>query len=150
MMVPMATKNERATPAKESRCIICGEGKNGLEVKEDSVINIIRYFKKNVLKNEKNYRLVVCRQCYPKYSKERSSFTKRRILYVGIGLVFGILAIIIAPLNASSYLIAVLVVGLMYLFSLLSYMPAVIIPEAAKAAAEGQKAALKRNGSRHS
>jgi hypothetical protein len=143
MMMRMAVHKK---DTRESRCIICGEEKNGLEVKEDNVIKLIRYFKRNVTRNEKNYRLIVCRQCYPKYSKERSSFMKRMTFYVGIGVVFGIIAIVVAPLNIASYVIAAIVICLMYLFSLLSYMPAITVPQSASAKTANGKIASRTGG----
>jgi hypothetical protein len=113
---------------KETRCIICGEPKNGLEVSEDWVIKTIRAFKKNVTKNEKNYRLVVCKECYPKYAKSRSGFNKRRAIYLTLGIAFGIMAVIASSFRPASFLIAIIVICVMYLLSLFSYMPALVMP----------------------
>ena len=33
---------------KESKCIICGEGKNGLEVRNDHIIEAVRWFKRKL------------------------------------------------------------------------------------------------------
>ena len=55
-------------------CIICGERRSGLPVEDDYVISAIRWFKANVTKNEKNNSLVVCRDCYSKYKRQRKRY----------------------------------------------------------------------------
>ncbi|EQD59708.1 hypothetical protein B1B_08080, partial [mine drainage metagenome] len=43
--------------------------KTGHRRQRDYVIGAIRWFKKNVTKNEKGHALVVCKACYPAYKK---------------------------------------------------------------------------------
>ncbi|MCL4404811.1 MAG: hypothetical protein M1544_03405 [Candidatus Marsarchaeota archaeon] len=107
---------------KESRCIICGKETDGLEVKPDYVIGAMRWFKRNITHNEKNYRLVVCKEDYPKYKKARDSYNSKTISYVIIGVIFAALLIITGrSLGAAAAGIGIII--LMYLLSLLSYMP---------------------------
>ncbi|MCL4387559.1 hypothetical protein M1567_00175 [Candidatus Marsarchaeota archaeon] len=107
---------------KETRCIICGKELNGLEVKEDNVIRAMRWFKRNVTHNEKNYRLVVCKDCYVKYKKARDSYNSKTVSYLAIGVIFAALLIITGrSLGALAAGIAIII--LMYALSLLSYMP---------------------------
>ncbi|MDE1868388.1 MAG: hypothetical protein KGH60_00245 [Candidatus Micrarchaeota archaeon] len=116
---------------RESRCIICGNARNGLEVQEDQTIRIIRWFKKNVTKNEKGYRLVVCKECFPKYKKKRDSFVRKRITYLVIGVIFTIALVALAgPKAAFAVLYGIGIIVFMYLLSQLSYMPALHMPEA--------------------
>ena len=116
----------------ESRCIICGEEKNGLEVEEDFVIRAIRYFKKNVTRNAKNYHLVVCKEDYMKFSKARDSYVKKQILYVVLGAVFAALLILYTWPNLGAIIYGLAIVILMYAISLLTYIPAVRLPKGAK------------------
>lgn len=116
--------------SNESRCIICGQERNGLEVKEDFVINGIRMFKRYITRNEKGYRLVVCRDCYPKYKKERDRMVRRQITYVAIGIVLAALLVIVARGRPSSILYGVLVVLFLYLISLINYIPSLKMPNA--------------------
>ncbi|QRF74330.1 hypothetical protein Micr_00866 [Candidatus Micrarchaeum sp.] len=107
---------------KETRCIICGKELNGLEVKDDYVIKSLRWFKHNVTHNEKNYRLVVCKDCYVKYKKARDSYNSKTVSYLAIGVIFAALLIITGrSLGAVAAGIAIII--LMYALSLLSYMP---------------------------
>ena len=115
-----------------SRCIICGEKKDGLEVREDMVIKSIRYLKQNVTKDAKNYRLVVCRGCYPKYDKSRSAYVRRQISYVTIAVAFTVLLVIVSGAQLGAFAFGILLIAAMYALSLLSYTPAVNMPSSAK------------------
>lgn len=128
---------------EETRCIICGNERNGIEIRSDSVITAIRWLKKNITKNEKGYKLVVCKECYPKYAKERKKFKNRQAFYVGLGIVFDI--VLLYGARNSGYIgivilycIAILV--FVYLLSLLTYIPELNIPVEAKAADSRGKA----------
>ncbi len=112
-------------PAK-SYCIICGDPKSGLGVKNDHVLETVRWFKKNVTKNEKGYALVVCKDDYPEWKKRRSKFETRRVLYVGLGVVFAVVAFVLSP-KPDTLLVGIGLILLLYLFALLSYMPALDI-----------------------
>ncbi len=110
--------------AKESRCIICGRELNGLEVQEDYVIKAIRWFKRNVTHNEKNYRLVVCKDCYVKYKKARDSYNSKTISYAAL--------LIITGRSIGAVIAGIIIILLMYALSLLSYMPGLKIDKAEK------------------
>ncbi len=107
---------------KKSVCIVCGKPKKGIAVHEDHVIFAIRWFKTNITKNANNNGLVVCKECYPKYAKERRRYTSRLSLYIGIGVIFAILLIISTP-SLGSALAAIGVLVFLYALSLLSYIP---------------------------
>lgn len=110
----------------ELRCIMCGLKKNGLEVKEDYIINGIRWFKRNITKNEKNYRLVVCRNCYKKYEKNKHSYDKRRVSYLALGIITAALWIFFSK-SIGGILAGIFIIAFMYLLSLLSYTPSIKI-----------------------
>jgi cytochrome b subunit of formate dehydrogenase len=116
---------------KETRCIICGKELNGLEVKEDYVINAMRWFKRNVTHNEKNYRLVVCKDCYVKYKKARDSYNSKTVSYLAIGVIFAAL-LIITGRSLGAVVAGIVIIILMYALSLLSYMPGLKSEKAAK------------------
>ena len=107
---------------KTAVCIVCGKPKKGIAVHEDHVIFAIRWFKTNITKNANNNELVVCKECYPKYSKERRRYTSRLSLYIGIGVIFAILLIISTP-SVGSVFAAIGVLVFLYALSLLSYIP---------------------------
>ncbi|HUY70206.1 MAG TPA: hypothetical protein VMV00_01400 [Candidatus Baltobacteraceae bacterium] len=113
--------------AKEDRCIICGEPRRGLRVKEDYQIRAIRWFKKSILRNEKGYGLVVCKECYPKYKKAKDSYNRKQGIYIGIGVLF---AFALGIFSGGNILPAILYGGIvivfMYALSQISYMPDVI------------------------
>lgn len=111
----------------ESRCIICGIKKNGLEIKDDYIINGIHWFKRNITKNERNYHLVVCRDCYKKYEKSKHSYDKRRVSYIALGIITAALWIFLSRLSLGGIIAGIFIITFMYLLSLLSYTPALKI-----------------------
>ncbi len=108
----------------EPRCIICGEPKQGLPVQNDWVIESIRWIKKNITKNEKNYQLVVCKECYPKYKKMYSSYKNKQAFYIVLGIIFTALLFFASRYNIFSLISGLILLLFLYLLSLLSYMPA--------------------------
>ncbi len=114
---------------KESRCIICGEKKNGLAVRNDYVIESVRWFKKNVTKNEKNYRLVVCKDCFLKYKKARDSYQRKELMYTTLGAVFAVLLVFISRFSISAFAAGIGITVFLYLLSQLGYTPGVDMPE---------------------
>ncbi|MGC8478602.1 MAG: hypothetical protein ACP5NE_01590 [Candidatus Micrarchaeia archaeon] len=126
---------------KEPRCIICGLEKEGLPVKNDYIIESIRFFKKNVTKNEKGYRLVVCRECFPKYASLRRRFERRRAIYIAIGVLFAAMFLVLSPDKLTALVYGVIIVLFLYLLSLVNYIPSLELPR------KDEKASTaKRNG----
>jgi hypothetical protein len=113
---------------KQSYCIICGNRKEGLVVKNDFVIEAIRAFKRNVTKNEKGNRLVVCRGCYAQYKKRRDRFSSRQVMYVALGVLFGIFSLLIS-FTLVSLALTIIVIAVLYALSLLNYTPALEVAD---------------------
>ncbi len=113
---------------RESRCIICGEKRNGLEVNEDAVLHAIRLFKRHVTRNEKGYHLIVCKGCYVKYDTAKRKYERRQMIYLILGVVFAIFIILTGANKAVAVIFGIVIVGLLYLLSLLTYMPSVSMP----------------------
>jgi hypothetical protein len=117
-------------PKIEDRCIICGERREGLRVRQDYQIGLIRWFKRNLLRNEKGYGLVVCKECYPKWKKSKDSYNRKQGTYIAIGVLFGIF---LAAFSGGNILPAILygaaVVVFMYALAQISYMPDLIMPK---------------------
>lgn len=107
---------------RESYCIACGEKKDGIEIKEDHVIQALRWFNRTVMKQNRNNRIVVCSACYDKYSKQRKRYISRQRIYAVLGILFLLFGVLIAR-SIQSVLIGLGVIALLYLISLLSYMP---------------------------
>ncbi|MDE1856607.1 MAG: hypothetical protein KGH98_00820 [Candidatus Micrarchaeota archaeon] len=123
----------------ENRCIICGEKRNGLPVKEDFVIGAIRWFKRNVTRNERGYRLVVCKDCYKEYHKSRAVFERRQMAYIALGVIFTAVLFFASGLNVVTIPFGIALTLFLYALLLAGrYMPAVETPRAA-AQPEGQK-----------
>jgi hypothetical protein len=136
----MKKNDEAAGRRRKSVCILCGKEKQGVPVKEDRVIDAIRWFKKNVTKNEQHNFLVVCKEDYPRYRKERSKYTSRRIIYIGLTLFLGLGFFILNP-SPLAVLLLLFLLALGYLFSLLNYMPDIVLgTPAAKEKAKMAKA----------
>jgi hypothetical protein len=117
-----------AMKTSEKRCIMCGLQKNGLDVSQDMVIEAIRWFKKNVTKNEKGYALVVCKECYPRYVKDRKKFERRQVMYMALGIVFALVLILASAGSILSVFYSILVFVFMYSLSLLTYIPSLNVP----------------------
>jgi uncharacterized membrane protein len=111
---------------KKTYCIMCGKNRRGIPVREDKVIGSIRWLKRK-LRNEKGNALVVCRDCYDKYSMQRKRFESRQFLYIAIGIVFMVLMIITSP-TVLAFIVGILIVMLLYAFAMLSYIPALDTP----------------------
>jgi Ca2+/Na+ antiporter len=116
----------------KSFCIICSRERQGIEVEDDFVLGAVRWFKRNVTHNEKNNRLVVCKEDYEKYKKSRSTFEFRQKLYLGFGVVFMILMLLLGR-SASAFFSGILLLLLFYAFSFLSYTPKLKIKGSAPA-----------------
>ena len=107
---------------QKSYCIICGKEADGIEIKIDNVIRTIRYIKKKLFKTEKNNRLVVSKECYETYMKNRKRYISRQRLYVGLGLLFVIFSVLIAP-SLPTFGLSILILLFLYLISFLNYTP---------------------------
>lgn len=110
-------------------CIICGNQKKGIPVEDDFVLDLIRWFKRNVTKNEQGNRLVVCRECYQKYSAGRRRFESRQRRYLVLGILFLLVSVLLSQ-QLSTLIVSLFVVALLYAFSFLSYMPKINIKKA--------------------
>ncbi len=114
--------------AKKVVCIVCGRERPGIPVKEDWVLNAMRWFKSNVTRNAQDNTLVVCKEDWPKYDKARRKFTTRRALYVALGVIFLIVGNIIS-FSFYTIIVTLAILLFFYLLSLLSYMPALYIKQ---------------------
>jgi hypothetical protein len=121
-------------------CMVCGKERNGAEVQEDHVIMAMRWFKENVTRNAKGYRIVVCKECMPQYRKLRSKFVRKRAIYVGLGIVF---TLAIAAISGGRYLgivaYGVVITLFLYALSLVSYMPDLKHADEPKAPAKSRR-----------
>lgn len=109
-----------------SYCIMCGKERKGIAVREDHVLAAVRWFKRNVTKDEKGNSIVVCRDCYPEYKKRRGAYESRQRLYLALGAVFLVVSLILSP-QAMTVLVSLVVLAVLYLFSLMSYTPRISI-----------------------
>ncbi len=109
-----------------SYCIICGKEKKGIAVSDDHVLKALRWFKKNVTRNVRNNKLVVCKECYPQYTKMRKRYVGRRTAYVALGVLFLMFAVIVSAgaSGIAAFIIGVIIIIFLYLLSLVNYMPA--------------------------
>ena len=113
---------------KKTVCIICGKEKNGLQVKDDYVLETLRWIKTNITKNVKNYNLVVCKEDFLTYQKKRDGFERKEIIYGAIGVIFLIALIITSQGNIGAVFVGLAVtIGLLALAHV-SYIPAVELP----------------------
>lgn len=112
-------------------CVVCGKEKNGLEVKTDNVIRTIRYIKLKLFRKVSNNRLVVCKECYENYKKYRKKYIGRQRLYVALGVLFLIFGMLLNPSFVALF-VGIFITVVMYLLSLLSYLPEIDLGKAQK------------------
>ena len=113
-------------------CIICGKQKKGIAVKEDRVLQFLRWFKGNVTHNLQSNALVVCGEDMDEYKKKRERFTSRKNLYIALGVIFAILGLIIS-ISIPTIILSALVIAALYLISLVNYTPALVIDQEKRA-----------------
>ena len=111
-----------AIKKQKTYCIMCGKEQNGIEIKIDNVIKVIKYIKKTLFKSEKNNRLVVSKECYPLYIKNRNKYVSRQRLYITLGVIFVIFSIFISP-TIATLVLSLGILLFLYLMSLLNYTP---------------------------
>lgn len=118
---------------RDSYCIMCGEKKDGIPIKEDYVIGAIRWFNRKILRQPpRNNRIVVCSSCYEKYKKQRSKYLSRQKVYIVAGILFVIFGVVLTR-SLQAILLSILVCIGLYLLSLLTYLPELEIPAESKA-----------------
>ncbi len=107
---------------QKTYCIVCGNEKKGIGIRNDRVIEGIRWIKTKITGAKSNNKLVVCRDCYKKYSASKKRFDSRKRLYLALGLIFAVL-ILIAKMTVISLAFAIFMVVLLYLFAFFNYVP---------------------------
>jgi hypothetical protein len=111
-------------------CIMCGNERDGLVVKDDAIIGALRWIKTNITRNAKNYRLVVCKECFLNYRKKRESYERKMIIYTIIGIIFLVSLAVVSNEKLSAVGVGLLIIILLLLLAQLSYVPAVSMPKA--------------------
>jgi hypothetical protein len=107
-------------------CMICGKEKDGIAVEDDYVLRAIRWFKSNVTRNEQGNRLAVCKDCYAQYKKERKRYESRRVVYAALAALFFLVSVATFP-RITTVAVSLGVCALLYLFSLMSYVPKIAL-----------------------
>ncbi len=116
----------------EKRCIMCGEHRGGIPIREDAILHAMRWFNRKVMRKERNFRLLVCKDCYLKYNKLRKNYLKKQVSYLAIGVLFAALLIAVSGGNPFAIVYGLVVIAAMYLLSIISYMPDLDIPDERK------------------
>ncbi len=119
-------------------CIICGERRPGVPIRDDRVLNAMRWFKRNVTRDERGNSLVVCRDDYSAYMKKRGRYTSRQALYIAVGVIFAALGLLVR-FSLSTFAISIAVLAALYLLSLINYTPALSIAASGKDAKTRRK-----------
>lgn len=109
-------------------CIMCGKEKNGLGVRDDFVINSIRWVKRNVTKNSREYKLVVCKECFLNYKKKRESYERKMMIYGALGVIFLAALVVATGGRLGAIGIGLVIVFFLMLLAQFSYVPAVKMP----------------------
>ncbi len=109
-------------------CIMCGKRKTGIAIKDDRVLQFLRWFKGNVTHSLQGNSLVVCGDDMEAYKKKRDRFTSRKNLYLALGFIFAILGLIIS-ININTIALSALVIAALYLISLVNYTPGLVMDQ---------------------
>ncbi len=107
---------------QKAYCIVCGKEKNGIEIRNDKIIEGIRWIKTKITGSHSDNRLVVCRDCYGKYSVSKKRFDSRKRLYLILGIIFAAL-ILLVNVTIISIAFAIFMVALLYVFAFFNYVP---------------------------
>ncbi len=118
----------------KTACIMCAKEKPGLPVREDAMLGAMRWIKRNITRNPKNYRLVVCKEDFLTYRKKREGYERKQIIYVLIGLIFLVALGVSTKGNLNAIAFGLVIVLLMFGLAQLSYIPSVAIPATARPA----------------
>jgi len=109
-------------------CIYCGAEKNskpqlvqGYPIKEDYVINAIRWIKRKT-KTEQGNRLVVCKKHAEEHRKKRADFERRLIMYGGLGVIV-MLILLALTLSIGSFVAGLLLLLFFLLMAHIKYVP---------------------------
>ncbi|VVB77333.1 Uncharacterised protein [uncultured archaeon] len=117
-------------------CIVCGNERKGIPVREDYVLGALRWFKKNVTRNEQGNALVVCKDCYGDYKKRRATYESRQKVYLVLGTLFIVVGVASSigsgGFSVTTVLVSLGAFALLYILSLLSYMPKIDLAESTK------------------
>lgn len=111
----------------ESYCFVCLKKRDGIGIKRDYVLDSLRWAKKKLGRESSGNRIVVCKECYPQYTKLRKKYVSRQYTYIGLGTVFIILGLLIHP-SIGAFLVGLGLLVFLFLLSLLSYMPELDLP----------------------
>ncbi len=109
-------------------CIICGKEKPGLPVKNDFVLDTLRWLKKNVTRDVQGNKLVVCKEDYNTYQKNYNSYRSRQTIYLVLGVLLFLLYSFIS-FSLLHILFGLGVIAFLFLMSLLSYSPQLDVPD---------------------
>lgn len=109
--------------------MLCGRERDGIEIREDNVIKAIRWLNRSILHKVRDNKIVICRDCYERYRKQRKRYVSRQRLYIILGLLLDS-SILIHP-TISTFGLGVLLLLFLYLLSLLSYTPDLKVDAAA-------------------
>jgi hypothetical protein len=117
---------------------MCGKQRVGIPIRDDRILESMRWIKRNVTKNEKGNMLVVCKEDYPAYKKRRDKYTSRQALYIAIGVIFMILGLVVS-ISVSTVLLSILIIAALYLLSLINYTPALRLKKPADNVSKNHK-----------
>ncbi len=116
-------------------CLICGEEKDGIPIKEDRIVQFIRKVKRR-LNVEKGYTIVVCNSCLKEYVKRRKQFEKYQLYSIILSVVLFVLFMILmlssgrfSVLGLVRSFVYSLLLGLfLFVISYLNYIPELEVP----------------------
>ncbi|MEM0106907.1 MAG: hypothetical protein QXI95_00110 [Candidatus Micrarchaeaceae archaeon] len=107
---------------------MCRRNVEGLPVRIDTVIKVVRWFAVRLSKNTQLHTLVVCKDCYLPYIKARKKYLRKRNTYFVLGILFTGMLCSMSLNSPIKFLLALLagliITGGMYLLALLNYVPA--------------------------
>ncbi len=121
---------------KKKVCIMCGKERDGLLIKEDMVLKGLRWIKRNITRNERNYTLVVCKDDFLAYKKKRDGYERKMVIYVSLGIVFLVALALVSDAKLGAIAVGLVITIFLFLLAQLSYMPAVDMPAIRQKAAK--------------
>ncbi len=110
-------------------CIMCMKERPGLTVRGDAILSALRWIKRNVTRNPKNYTLVVCKECFLDYKKKRDSYERKMVIYAVLGIIFLAAITVVSSSKLGAIAVGLVIMLFLFLIAQLSYIPGVNMPE---------------------
>lgn len=115
--------------AKAPKCIICNSERDGIPIRADLFVRSLRWLNGHTVRYNNPTRPVICRECFPKYLSLRKRYEGRLVAYLVLGFLFTGFLVYASHAAPLSFAFGLLIIAMMYLLSLVNYVPPLAVPK---------------------